>query len=169
MGALADGLLVTHNAMDNQIYAFGKGPSTTTVTASPKVTTKGSSVLIEGTVIDIAAGTKQNEQMARFPNGVPAVSDVSMTPWMEYVYIALVNRRYWCSSINRYTDANGNYRNIGMQVTQAVHLVSSGLLTLKANTQLLLLSKDLNHTGHHQQKQALQLTQQLQQHLHIQK
>jgi outer membrane protein assembly factor BamB len=40
MGALADGLLVTHNAMDNQIYAFGKGPSTTTITASPKVTTK---------------------------------------------------------------------------------------------------------------------------------
>ena len=41
MGALADGLLVTHNAMDNQIYAFGKGPSATTVTASPKITTKG--------------------------------------------------------------------------------------------------------------------------------
>jgi hypothetical protein len=33
MGALADGILVTHNAMDNQIYAFGKGPSATTVEA----------------------------------------------------------------------------------------------------------------------------------------
>ncbi len=54
MGALADGLLVTHNAMDNQIYAFGKGHSAITVNASPKVTTQGSSVMIEGTVLDIA-------------------------------------------------------------------------------------------------------------------
>jgi hypothetical protein len=37
-------------------------------------------------VIDTAAGTKQNEQLARFPEGVPAVSDESMVDWMEYVY-----------------------------------------------------------------------------------
>ena len=37
-------------------------------------------------MIDTAAGTKQNEQTARFPNGVPAVADEYMTPWMEYVY-----------------------------------------------------------------------------------
>ena len=37
--------------------------------------------------IDIAAGTTQNEQAARFPNGVAAVSDASMTDWMEYVYM----------------------------------------------------------------------------------
>ncbi len=115
MGALADGLLVSHNAMDNQIYAFGKGPSVTTVTASPKITTKGDSVLIEGTVIDIAAGTNQNEQAARFPNGVPAVSDKSMTPWMEYVYM---QRPRPTSAIGVQVsidviDANGNQRNIG--------------------------------------------------------
>ncbi|MCL4430430.1 MAG: PQQ-binding-like beta-propeller repeat protein [Chloroflexi bacterium] len=115
MGALADGLLVTHNAMDNQIYAFGKGPSATTVTASPKVTTHGSSVLIEGTVIDIAAGTNQNEQAARFPNGVPAVSDVSMTYWMEYVYMQRPRPTDATGvpvSID-VIDANGNQRNIG--------------------------------------------------------
>ena len=70
-----------------QIYCFGKGPSATTVTASPKVSVNGDSVLVEGTVIDTAAGTKQNEQAARFPNGVPAVSDASMSAWMEYVYM----------------------------------------------------------------------------------
>jgi hypothetical protein len=115
MGALADGLLVTHNAMDNQIYAFGKGPSTTTISASPKVTTEGSSVVIEGTVLDIAAGTKQNEQTARFPNGVPAVSDASMTPWMEYVYMQRpkpTNVTGIPVSID-VLDSNGNYRNIG--------------------------------------------------------
>ncbi|HLC00718.1 MAG TPA: hypothetical protein VJL33_05320, partial [Candidatus Bathyarchaeia archaeon] len=87
MGALADGMLVTHNAQDNRIYTFGKGPSAMTVTASPKVSVNGDGVLIEGTVTDISAGTKQNEQAARFPNGVPAVSDESMTPWMEYIYM----------------------------------------------------------------------------------
>jgi len=84
--AIADGYLVYLNAYDGQIYAIGKGPSATTVSASPKVSVHGSSVLVEGTVIDTAAGTKQDEQAARFPNGVPAVSDESMTEWMEYVY-----------------------------------------------------------------------------------
>jgi hypothetical protein len=37
--------------------------------------------------MDVSAGTKQNEQAARFPNGVPAVSEASMGKWMEYVYM----------------------------------------------------------------------------------
>jgi hypothetical protein len=74
------------NGYDNRIYSVGRGPSTTTVSAGPKTTVEGSSVLVEGTVIDIAAGTNQDEQAARFPNGVPAVSDESMSDWMEYVY-----------------------------------------------------------------------------------
>jgi hypothetical protein len=84
---IADGYLVTLNAADNRIYSFGKGPSATTVTASPKVSMEGSSVLVEGIVTDIAAGTEQDEQAARFPNGVPAVSDANMSAWMEYVYM----------------------------------------------------------------------------------
>jgi hypothetical protein len=121
MGALADGLLVTHNAMDNQIYAFGKGPSATTITASPKVTSQGSSVLIEGTVFDIATGTTQKEQAARFPKGVPAVSDESMTPWMEYVYMQKprpTDVKGVEVSIN-VIDNNGNYRNIGTATSDA--------------------------------------------------
>jgi hypothetical protein len=42
---------------------------------------------VKGSVTDISAGTKQNEQAARFPSGVPAVSNESMTEWMEYVYM----------------------------------------------------------------------------------
>ncbi|MDI9578006.1 MAG: PQQ-binding-like beta-propeller repeat protein [Thermoproteota archaeon] len=119
MGALADGFLVTHNAMDNQIYVFGKGPSATTVTASPKVTTHGSSVIIEGTVLDIAAGTQQNEQKARFPNGVPVVSDESMTPWMEYVYMQKPKPTDVTGVVVELfvIDANNNYRSIGMTTT----------------------------------------------------
>jgi hypothetical protein len=84
---VADGFFVFLNCYDMKIYCVGKGPSATTVTASPKVAVHGSSVIVEGTVIDKAAGTQQNEQAARFPNGVPAVSDASMGEWMEYVYM----------------------------------------------------------------------------------
>lgn len=85
--AIASGYAVWLNAYDMQLYCAGRGPSATTVTVSPKVSVHGETVLVEGTVIDIAAGTNQNEQVARFPYGVPAVSDESMGDWMAYVYM----------------------------------------------------------------------------------
>ncbi len=84
---IADGFLAYYNYYDNQVYLIGKGPSATTVTASPKIIADGSSVLIEGSVTDEAPGTNQDEQAKRFPNGVPAVADTSMGPWMEYLYM----------------------------------------------------------------------------------
>ena len=93
----------------------GKGPSSTTITASPKVSMFGDSVLIEGTVMDTAAGTQQSQQIARFPNGVPAVSDASMADWMAYVYMQkprptnTIGVPITLSVI----DSNGNYRDIG--------------------------------------------------------
>jgi len=84
--AIADGILVVPNAYDNQIYAFGQGPSATTISApSVGITTK-TPVTITGSVMDISAGSKQEAVAANFPNGLPCVSDASMTPWMEYVY-----------------------------------------------------------------------------------
>lgn len=119
--AMADGFSTWFNSYDAQIYSVGRGPSATTVTASPKVTQLSSSVLIEGTVIDTAAGTKQKEQAARFPNGVPAVADESMTNWMKYVYqqgprpTDAVGVPVTIDVI----DANNNYRNIGTATTDA--------------------------------------------------
>ncbi|MEM2081394.1 MAG: PQQ-binding-like beta-propeller repeat protein [Candidatus Bathyarchaeia archaeon] len=84
---VAEGFIVYYNMYDGQLYCIGKGPSATTVSASPKISTHGSKILVEGTVIDISAGTKQDEQAARFPHGVPAVADESMGAWMEYVYM----------------------------------------------------------------------------------
>jgi outer membrane protein assembly factor BamB len=85
--AVADGYLVYMNAYDMQIYCVGKGPSALTVEAPMTSNELGESLVIRGTVTDIAAGTEQNEQAARFPNGVPAMSDDSMGAWMEYVYM----------------------------------------------------------------------------------
>jgi hypothetical protein len=85
---IGDSVMAGLNAgYDSRIYAFGKGPSATTVAASPKISTRGTNVLVEGFVTDISPGTKDYALTARFPNGVPAVSDENMTEWMQYVHM----------------------------------------------------------------------------------
>jgi outer membrane protein assembly factor BamB len=83
---MGDSIIATMDAYDQRIYGIGKGPSATTVTASPKVTTYGSSVVVEGMVTDVSPGTEEYALRARFPNGVPAVADANMSDWMLYVY-----------------------------------------------------------------------------------
>jgi outer membrane protein assembly factor BamB len=82
---IADGIYVTHNCYDNQIYAIGKGPSEVTVTANPAVQAKGGKVLIQGTVADISAGAKVKVATGEF-NIVPMVSDEFQGQWMNYIY-----------------------------------------------------------------------------------
>jgi hypothetical protein len=119
--AIADGIMTTLNAYDNQIYAYGKGPSAMTIDAPKASIELGKSLVISGSVTDISAGTKQNEQAARFPNGVAAVSDQSMSEWMEYVYMQkprptnATGVQVTLSVI----DANGNYRTIGTTTSDA--------------------------------------------------
>ena len=104
-----------------QYYSFGRGPSATTITASPKISPYGDSVIIEGTVIDVAEGTKQDEQAARFPNGVPAISEASMSDWMAYVYMQKPRPKNATGvevTID-VLDSNGNYRPIGKTTSDA--------------------------------------------------
>jgi hypothetical protein len=85
---IGDGIIAGLNAgYDNRLYAFGKGASATSVEASPKISTNGDKVLVEGYVTDIAPGTSQYDIAARFPHGVPAVSDASMSDFMQYVWM----------------------------------------------------------------------------------
>jgi hypothetical protein len=85
--ALAYGIMTTLDAYDNQIYAYGKGPSKVTVTAPNPVTSEGAPIVIRGTVTDISAGSQQEAVAANFPNGLPCVSDASMSHFMEAVYM----------------------------------------------------------------------------------
>jgi hypothetical protein len=113
--AISDGVMTTINAYDNQIYAWGKGPSKLTVTAPTVGVTTATPLVITGTITDISAGSKQQAQVANFPNGLPCVSDASMTGWMEYVYMQQpcpTNVTGVPISID-VLDSNGNYRNIG--------------------------------------------------------
>jgi hypothetical protein len=117
--ATADGVLIYWNNYDAQIYAVGKGPTAMTVTAPDAAVAEGSSITIKGTVTDISAGTKQQEQAARFPNGVPAVSDEAQAQWMEYVYMQKgrpMNTTGVTVTLN-VVDANGNFRPIGTTTT----------------------------------------------------
>ena len=117
--AIADGYLTYLNLYNMQITCIGQGPSKTTVTAPETSIPLGNSVLIQGTVNDISAGTNQKEQAARFPNGVPAVSDASMSAWMEYIYMQkpkptdATGVKVHLTAI----DPNGNYQDLGTATT----------------------------------------------------
>jgi hypothetical protein len=118
---VADGYLATLNSYDSQIYSFGKGPSALTVTAPDLAASFGQQIVIRGTVTDISAGTKQDEQAARFPNGVPAVSDASQSAWMEYLYMQkpMPTSTTGVPVSIDVVDSNGNYRNIGSTTSDA--------------------------------------------------
>jgi len=119
--AEADGFLVYLNTYSMEITCIGKGPSETSVNIQNNVLTLGNNVLIEGSVVDIAAGTKQDEQIARFPTGVPAVSDESQTAWMEYVYMQKPRPTdvTGVPVLLDVIDSNGNYRPIGTATSDA--------------------------------------------------
>lgn len=81
--AMADGTLIVPNAYDNQIYAFAQGQTSTTIEATPATSSLKTQVLIKGTVTDQSPG----QTCLGIPAaGTPAISDTSMTPWMEYLY-----------------------------------------------------------------------------------
>jgi hypothetical protein len=140
--AVADGIMTTFNSYDNQIYAYGMGPSKTTVNAPSVGVTTSTPITISGTVTDISAGSQQEAVAANFPNGLPCVSDASMTPFMEYVYEQQpcpTNVTGVPVAIN-VIDSNGNSRQIGITTSNADGTFSftwapdiSGAYTVTAN------------------------------------
>jgi hypothetical protein len=114
-GIIGDSIIATMDTYDQRVYAIGKGPSETSIAASPKVSTQGSSVLVEGTVLDVSPGMSDSSIEMRFPNGVAAVSDASQSQWMLYVYKQF-ERPTNASGVEvsiDVIDANGNYRHVG--------------------------------------------------------
>ena len=119
--AIADGVMVTLNAYDNQLYAWGKGPTKLNVDAPAVGVTTTTPITISGSIYDISSGANQEASAARFPNGLPAVSDESMTPYMEYVYMQQEKPTDTTGvpiSLD-VIDGNGNYRHIGTVTSDA--------------------------------------------------
>jgi outer membrane protein assembly factor BamB len=85
-GIMGDSVMVGMDTYDNRLYAVGKGASVLTV-ESAQAAEVGSSVTIQGTVMDVSPGCLSDTNLQiRFPNGVPAVSDASQSAWMLYVW-----------------------------------------------------------------------------------
>jgi len=116
---IADGEMLGFNGYDGQIYAFGTGASKTTVTAPDVGVTTATPVTIRGAVTDISAGASQEVVAANYPNGLPCVSDASMTPFMEAVY----EQQPMPTNVTgvpvtiAVTDSNGNHYDIGTTTT----------------------------------------------------
>jgi hypothetical protein len=116
---VADGEMLGFNGYDGQIYAFGTGASKTTVTAPDVGVTTATPVTIRGAVTDISAGASQEVVAANYPNGLPCVSDASMTPFMEAVY----EQQPMPTNVTgvpvtiAVTDSNGNHYDIGTTTT----------------------------------------------------
>ncbi|MBN1245554.1 PQQ-binding-like beta-propeller repeat protein [Candidatus Bathyarchaeota archaeon] len=113
----ADGILTAWNLYDGQTYAFGKGPSATTVMASPDVSVHGSSVMIKGTMTDqTPMGRRNVNNLLEFSlKGTPAISDEDMQAWMEYKFMgqAYPADAEGVEVVLSVMDPNGNMYEIG--------------------------------------------------------
>ena len=111
--AISDGILTVINSYDNQIYTIGKGPTKTIVTAPNTAMTFGQSLVIGGSVTDQTSGPNSKLK------DTPAISDESMSEWMEYMYMQkpMPTNAIGVPVTLDVVDANGNYRNIGTTTT----------------------------------------------------
>jgi hypothetical protein len=112
--AIADGYLVANNRNDGFLYTFGKGKSAMTLTAPDVVISKGTGVVIKGTVLDMSPAQP----------GTPCISAGSMATQMEYLHMELpidgVDHQATITGVPVSIDAidpNGNYIHIGDAVT----------------------------------------------------
>ena len=115
-------IVVSLNAYDNQLYAFGMGPSDITVSAPSIGVTTATPITITGTITDVSPGTQQQLVKSNFPNGLPCVSDQSQSHFMEAVY----QQQVMPSDVTgvpitlSVLDANNNYREIGTTTSNAL-------------------------------------------------
>jgi hypothetical protein len=132
--SIADGYLVTGDEYNNLIETFGKGPTATTVQTPLAGITEGQSFTLQGTVMDNSPGASQTAIKAKFPSGLPAVSEESQQSWMEYVYLQQsfpTEAKGVPVTINA-IDPNGNYINLG-----TAHSDTSGFYSFQVNPNML--------------------------------
>ncbi len=117
-GAIADGYMTAANGWDGYMYVFGKGKSATTVTAPLTEVSKGSSVMIQGTVLDQSPAQ----------SGTPCVSTDSMETQMEYLHLQMPIDGLWHNTTMTGVPvsltaiaSDGSYTDIGSVTTDPYH------------------------------------------------
>lgn len=78
--AVAYGIVVAREQSNDQTYAFGKGPSATTVSVTDSKISKGEVVGITGTIMDMSPAQP----------GTPCISMEDQSAWMEYLHMQQV-------------------------------------------------------------------------------
>ena len=117
--ATANGYLIGSGVFDGNLYGLGKGTTSTTVSAPTTAITAGTTVLIQGSVLDNSPASSDAAIKAMYPNGVPAVSDDNMSVWMDYLHMQNSTMLNTPPAVNgvpvtlNALDANGNYITIG--------------------------------------------------------
>jgi outer membrane protein assembly factor BamB len=109
LGAIAEGVLIMSDSNNGFTTAWGKGETETTVSVQNDVHTKGDSVLLKGTVLDMSPAQK----------GTAAVSDADQQAWMEYLHMQQpfpVSATGVSVSLDA-LDPNNNYIHIGDAVS----------------------------------------------------
>jgi hypothetical protein len=141
---IGDSIIATMDTYDLQVYGIGKGPSATTVEAPDSAQAFGAQVLVKGMVTDVSPGTEEYASTARFPNGVPAVSDANMSEWMLYVYkqferpADIVGVDVTISVL----DPNGNVYSVGTATSDATGFYSCAFVPEVPGTYTVVASFD---------------------------
>jgi outer membrane protein assembly factor BamB len=107
--AIADGYLINANGYDGISYCYGKGKSETAVSAPSAEVKVGEKFTITGTVLDMSPAQK----------GTAAVSDESMSAWMQYLHMQApkpTNASGITVELNA-IDPNNNFVSIGQAKT----------------------------------------------------
>ncbi len=112
---------------DLQVYGIGKGPSATTVEAPDAAQPFGTPVQVKGMVTDVSPATEEYGLRARFPHGVPAVSDANMTIWMQYVHKQFPRPTdvVGVDVVLAVLDPNGNFYDVGTATSDATGFYST--------------------------------------------
>jgi outer membrane protein assembly factor BamB len=127
---IGDSVIATMDTFDQRVYAIGKGPSTMTVTAPDTAVPLNTPLIIRGTVMDNSPGTQDDAMKLRFPKGVPAISDASMSDWMLYVYKQFAQPTTATGvavSIDA-VDPNNNYVHLGDATTDGSGMFSAAVI-----------------------------------------
>jgi len=115
---IADGVVIAADAENGETYGFGMGNTTTTLAAADQVGTVGVGNLLSGTVLDRSEAQPLTA----------AVSDDSMTTWMEYLHCQQPfphNDTGVTVSLTA-LDPNGNLDNIGTATSDLTGQYSIG-------------------------------------------
>ena len=114
--AIGDGALIASDGYTSNMYCFDKGQTTTTVSVKSDIVTQGSSVIIQGSVTDNSPAQP----------GTPAVSDESMTNWMEYLHMQrpMPTNTTGVEVTLNVLDSNNNFRPIGTATTDTTGFYS---------------------------------------------